>query len=136
MFVRSFSSISNKIISLKKIISPQPVGAPQKEKKPRVLGTCPVCPLVKAVLRQSAPCLIKMLPSRETEISRLGVDWTGAGNVYSNGFARLKPIENRGFSSKTDRVGENFGTGATLVLTVICCTDDELEPSGVEPEPK
>jgi len=40
----------NKIISLKKFISPQPVGAPRKEKKSGALGTCPVCPLVKTAL--------------------------------------------------------------------------------------
>ena len=43
----------NKIISLKKIISPQPVGGPSKRKKnPGALGTCPVCPLVKMALTQ------------------------------------------------------------------------------------
>ena len=40
----------NKIISFKKFTSPQPVGAPQKEKKSGALGTCPVCPLVKTAL--------------------------------------------------------------------------------------
>jgi len=43
----------NKIISLKKFISPQPVGARQKEKNPGALGTCPVCPLVKTALLKS-----------------------------------------------------------------------------------
>ena len=50
VFVRSCSSINNKIISFKKIISPRPDGAPQKEKYPGALGTCPVCRLVKTVL--------------------------------------------------------------------------------------
>ena len=50
MFVRLCSSINNKIISLKKFISPQPVGGPSKTKKNLgALGTCPVCPLVKTV---------------------------------------------------------------------------------------
>jgi len=40
----------NKIISFKKFISPQPVGARRKEKKSGALGTCPVCPLVKTAL--------------------------------------------------------------------------------------
>ena len=40
----------NKIISLKKIISPQPVGGHSKEIKSGALGTCPVCPLVKTAL--------------------------------------------------------------------------------------
>jgi len=41
----------NKIISFYKFISPQPVGGPQKEKNPGALmGTCPVCPLVKTAL--------------------------------------------------------------------------------------
>ena len=41
----------NKIISFKKIISPQPVRGPSKRKKnPGALGTCPVCPLVKTAL--------------------------------------------------------------------------------------
>jgi len=41
----------NEIISLKKIISPKPVGGPSKRKKnPGALGTCPVCPLVKTTL--------------------------------------------------------------------------------------
>jgi len=40
----------NKTISLKKFISPQPVGGPQKEKNPGALGSCPVCPLVKTAL--------------------------------------------------------------------------------------
>jgi len=40
----------NKIISLKKFISPQQVGGPSKRKKTGALGTCPVCPLVNAAL--------------------------------------------------------------------------------------
>jgi len=41
----------NKIISFKKLISPQPVRGPSKRKKnPGALGTCPVCPLVKTAL--------------------------------------------------------------------------------------
>ena len=42
----------NNIISLKRIISPQPVAGPQKRKKnPGALGNCPVCPLVKTALQ-------------------------------------------------------------------------------------
>jgi len=42
----------NNIISLKRIISPQPVAGSQKEKKnPGALGNCPVCPLVKTALQ-------------------------------------------------------------------------------------
>jgi len=44
VFVRSCSSINKKIISLK-IISPQPVGAPQKEKKIRGPGHVPSVPI-------------------------------------------------------------------------------------------
>jgi len=44
----------NKIISLKKIISPQPVGNPPKKKKksggPGHVPWCPVCALVKTAL--------------------------------------------------------------------------------------
>jgi len=36
----------NKIISLKKLFHHSQLGAPQKEKKPGALGTCPVCPFV------------------------------------------------------------------------------------------
>ena len=50
VFVRSCSSINNKIISLKIFVSPQPVGGPSKRKKIRALGTYPVCPLVKTAL--------------------------------------------------------------------------------------
>ena len=54
VFVRSCSSINNKIISLKKFILPQPVEGPTKRKKnPGALGTCPVCPLVKTALAGS-----------------------------------------------------------------------------------
>ena len=53
MFVRLCSSINNKIISLKKFISPQPVGGPSKTKNLGALGTCPVCPLVKTALLAS-----------------------------------------------------------------------------------
>ena len=45
VFVRSCSSINNKIISLKKFISPQPVGAPQKEKKSGGPGHVPSVPI-------------------------------------------------------------------------------------------
>ena len=50
VFVRSCSSINNKIISLKKSFHHSHLGAPQKEKKSGALGTCRVCPLVKTAL--------------------------------------------------------------------------------------
>jgi len=40
----------NKIISFKKFITPQPVGALNKKKNPEAVGTCPVCSLVKTAL--------------------------------------------------------------------------------------
>ena len=44
----------NKIISFLKIISPQPVGAPQKEKNPELWARAhAVCPLVKTALKQA-----------------------------------------------------------------------------------
>ena len=46
VFVRSCSSINNKIISLKKIYW----GPLKKKKNPGALGTCPMCPLVKTDL--------------------------------------------------------------------------------------
>jgi len=50
------------IISLKKIISPQPVGGPEKEKKSGSLGMWPVCPLVKtALLRTISVNLLSVL---------------------------------------------------------------------------
>ena len=45
VFVRSCSSINNKIISFKKFISPQPVGGPQKEKKSGAPGHVPSVPI-------------------------------------------------------------------------------------------
>ena len=45
VFVRACSSINNKIISIKKFISPQPVGAPQKEQNPRGPGHVPSVPI-------------------------------------------------------------------------------------------
>jgi len=50
VFVRSCSSINNKIINFKKLFHYSQLGAPQKEKNPGALGTCPVCPLVKMAL--------------------------------------------------------------------------------------
>ena len=51
VFLRSCSSINNKIISFKNFISPQPVGGSSKRKKnPVALGTCPLCPLIKTAL--------------------------------------------------------------------------------------
>jgi len=70
----------NKIISLKKYISPQPVGAPQKEKNPGALGTCPVCPLVKTAIINLRTCLMKvrdlLLPIFTLGFSRLNVGLT------------------------------------------------------------
>jgi len=42
----------NKIISFKKLFHHSQLGAPQKEKIPGALGTCPVCPLVKTALTE------------------------------------------------------------------------------------
>jgi len=54
VFVRSCSSINNKIISLNKnLFHHSQLGVPQKEKNPGALGTCPVCPLVKTALPTS-----------------------------------------------------------------------------------
>jgi len=46
---------TNKIISFKKFISPQPVGGPSKRKKSGGLGTCPVCRLVKTAVTTVYP---------------------------------------------------------------------------------
>ena len=53
VFVRSCSSINNKIISLKKLFHHSQLGALKKKKNPGALGTCPVCPLIKTALNQS-----------------------------------------------------------------------------------
>jgi len=52
VFVRSCSSIDNKIISFKNLFHHSQLGAPQKN--PGALGMCPVCPLVKTALCRGA----------------------------------------------------------------------------------
>ena len=55
----------NKIISLKKFISPQPVGGPSKRKNPGALGTCPLVKtalastVAREVYRSSRHCMGK-----------------------------------------------------------------------------
>ena len=55
------------------------MGAPQKEKNPGALGTCPVCPLVKTAIINLRTCLMKvreLLPIFTLGFSRLNVGLT------------------------------------------------------------
>ena len=67
VFVRSYSSINNKIISLKKYFTTARWGTLKKKENPGALGTChcPVCPLVKTALGlylyTSASCFSKII---------------------------------------------------------------------------
>jgi len=58
VFVRSCSSISNKIISLKKFISPQLVGGPQKEKNLGPWACAQCAQLVKTALQNNASFIL------------------------------------------------------------------------------
>jgi len=69
MFVRSWSSINNKIISFKNYFTTASWGPLKKKKNPGALGTCRVCPLVKTALTSLSPDVYR----------HTFVPWSGGG---------------------------------------------------------
>ena len=95
MFVRSCTGINHKIISFKNLFLHSKLRAPQKEKNPGALGTCPVCPLVKTALWNSTGMGTGMLTGILTGMSvmRMGLAFSQRRSHFHRFILSIYPLD-------------------------------------------